>query len=108
MGFAQKILLSLSVFLTASCSTTHERPPVDIKFWFGNPQKAALVREPYVGEKEQVACTSPKFNDYIAMSKNDFINFYTNIIMGCTAWKKKGVQLTPDEEAVLKEALGED
>ena len=105
MGFAQKILLSLSVFLNACSHTATHRPPVDVKFWYGSSKQKALTRQVWMEPTEQISCSTSKFDNYIAMSSEDFARFFQLFVLGCKEWKKEGFVLSEDEKLLLDQAV---
>lgn len=105
MGFAQKILLSLSVFLNACSHTPTHRPPVDVKFWYGSSKLKALARHVWLQPSEKISCGAPEFDNYIALSSEDFARFFQLFVLGCKDWKKEGFELTEEEKLLLDQMV---
>lgn len=103
MVFGTKTLLCLSVFLSA-CSTT-PRPLVDVKFWYGDSGKQSLTRQVWQSPVDSISCKSSKFDNYIAMSSEDFSNFFKLFVLGCEKWKKSGFEMTEEEKLLLEQVV---
>lgn len=105
MGFVQKILLSLSVFLSACSHTATHRPPVDVKFWYGSSKLKSLARHVWLQPVEKISCGAPEFDNYIALSSEDFARFFQLFVLGCKDWKKEGFTLSEEEKLLLDQMV---
>lgn len=79
------------VLLLTSCRSTP--PKINIKWFAGDSRSQALVRRQ---ENRMIFCKDPDFDNYLALSYEDFQELYTKIILGCTSWKK-GPKMTFEE-----------
>lgn len=93
MGQVPSLILLLSI---SSCAGG-PIPKWDGKLWAGDSSRAGLARA-QDAEGGFIAAADPRFDDYIAMSYEDFRSFMSTYVEGCAKWKQ-GVEMMDPAQA---------
>lgn len=78
-------LLAISLWLVIGGCSHGEIPKWEGKLYAGDSQKGGISR---AQDAEFISAKDAQFDEFIAMSYDDFKSFYSVYVLGCKEWRK--------------------
>src|SRR4051812_40484273 len=96
-----QILASISLLAITSC-TSGPIPRWDGKLWAGDSAHGGITRaQEQDPAKRTIQATDPRFDEYVAMTYEDFRGFVATYIYQCKSWKD-GTQMMSPKQAEMR------
>lgn len=89
---------SLILLLSLSACVSGPTPRWDGKIWAGDSARSSIRR---AQENAEIKAGDPAFDNYMAMSYEDFRSFYSTYVLGCAQWRQ-GIQMMGADEALQR------
>lgn len=91
------MIFCLSSLALTSC-VSGPIPKWEGKIWLGRQKAAGIIFTNADGTNEIIRADDPRFNDYIAMTTDDFKQLVVTYVQGCKQWKP-GAKMMSAQEA---------
>lgn len=82
------------ILMASSCTIFLPQPQWNGKLWAGDSANVGISRSQ---SDEFIEASDPLFDEYLAMSYEDFRSFYTTYVLGCKQWKTGVKMMSPKE-----------
>ena len=93
-----RALLTICFLSSLTACVTGPIPKWEGKIWLARTKQAGIVFTLPDGTNELIRADDPRFNDFIAMTTDDFKSLVVTYIQGCKAWKP-GVKMMSAAQA---------
>lgn len=93
--------LAILLLLGITSCTTGPIPRWDGKLWAGDSARGGITRAQETDPaRRTIPANDPRFDDYVALSYEDFRSFVATYVYGCKQWKEGVSMMTPQQAKV--------